>query len=57
MQTFKKQESTARTVPIRVTFSVTWVHSVVLAQAAAKDHVWVHGPIIVKVYVDARGTW
>ena len=41
-----------RVIPIWVAFTATWGHVDNLAQVAAKDHVWVHGPAAAGVYVD-----
>lgn len=37
---------------IWMTCSVSWGPGDNLAQAAAKDYIWVHGPSVARVYVD-----
>ena len=44
-------DSTAGVIQISVDNSATWGHGVIWTQIAAKDHVWVHGPI------PARDQW
>ena len=38
-----------------VVYTATWGNDDKLAQAAAKEHVWVYGPMVVVVCVDVPG--
>lgn len=48
--------STVRAKQICVACAATWGHADVWTQTAVKDHVWVHGPAAVSLYVDFKAS-
>lgn len=42
---------------MKVACAATWENGDVQVHSAVEDHVWVHGPIAAKVFVDVHGPW